>query len=184
MGSGQPRPKPVKLTDARTGEPRQRERESAGTVTEAIDRRTIRQAIMTQLLTEIADAIIKSEATVTVYNEDGSVKKEGNLKTRYEKEKDTTFRLLRDLIVDPEAAFNARRNKLFIVEKPEDPSITQPFGSINLVVFRSAMALGDGNSPVDPEEVAKRVVIRAGRSSGYGERSSGGYGDRGFAGCK
>jgi hypothetical protein len=176
MGYGQRRPK-LDLKDARTGDPIQREARPAATVPEAIDRRTVRQAIMTQLLTEIAEEIISSGATLTTRNEDGSVKKEGTLNARYEKEKDTTFRLLRDLIADPEVAFNTRRNKLFVVDKPDDPSVSLPFGSINLVVFRSAMALGDGNSPVDPEEVAKRVVIRAGRSSGYGD-------SRGFAGCK
>jgi hypothetical protein len=178
MGYGQPKPRPkLDLKDARTGDPIQREAKPASTVPEAIDRRTIRQAIMTQLLTEVAEQIISSGATLTTRNEDGSVKKEGTLGTRYEKEKDTTFSMLRDLIADPEAAFNTRRNKLFVVENPDDRSVTLPFGSINLVVFRSAMALGDGNTPVDPEEVAKRVVIRAGRSSGYGDT-------RGFAGCK
>jgi len=182
MGDGQTRPK-LKLTNATTGDPIQTEAKSSDTPMEAIDRRTIRQAIMTQMLTEIAEQILDSGVTITTYNDDGSVKKAGTLKERYEKEKDSTFRLLRDLIVNPEAAFNARRNKLFVLENPDDPSVTSPFGSINLVVFRSAMALGDGTSAPDPEEVAKRVVIRAGRSSGYGARAAKNY-DRGFAGCK
>ena len=201
MGSGQPRPKPVKLTDARTGEPRQRERESAGTVTEAIDRRTIRQAIMTQLLTEIAEEILKSGVKIDVFDENGKLVKPGNFKDYYERKDKDDFPLLRALIEDPETAFNTRRNKLSVVEYPDDRNIEQPFGSINLTVFRSAMALGDGKSPLKTEEVqevAKRVVIRAGRSSGYGPRAGAGYGeppsgekssgenssDRGFAGCK
>jgi len=83
--------------------------------------------------------------------------------------------LLRALIMNPELAFSTRRNRLFVVDKPEGPSITLPFGSINLVVFRNAMAIGE--PPVDVEEIAERVVVRAGRSSGYGDTG-------GFAGCK
>ena len=129
MGNGKPRPK-FDITDARTGDPVQTEARPAGTVTEAIDRRTIRQAIMTQMLTEIADQILNSGATLTTRNDDGSVKKVGDLATRYEKEKDTTFWMLRDFIKDPEAAFNTRRNKLFVVDNPDDPAVRLPFGSI------------------------------------------------------
>jgi hypothetical protein len=164
------------LKNASTGDPDQREATPAATVTEAIDRRTVRQAILTQLLTEVADEIINSGATLTTHNVDGSIKRKGTLGTRYRTEK-ASFPLLRELIADPEAAFNARRNKLFVVNEAS----VQRFGSINLVVFRNAMALGDDNSPVNPEEVAKRVIIRAGRSSGYGARSKE---DRGFTGCK
>ena len=166
----------LNLKDGSTGDPKQRETKSAATVTEAIDRRTVRQAILTQLLTEVADEIIDSGATLTTHNPNGTIKKKGTLGTRYRTER-ASFPLLRRLIADPEAAFNARRNKLFIVSAFS----VQPFGSINLVVFRNAMALGDGHSPINPEEVAKRVIIRAGRSSGYGARSKE---DRGFTGCK
>jgi hypothetical protein len=200
MGYEQPKPKKVRLTDARTGHPNQREAKPAGTVTEAINRRTIRQAILTQLLTEVADEIIKSEATVTVYNDDGSVKKEGNLKSRYEKEKGTTFRMLRDLIADPEVAFNTRRNKLSIVDKPEDPSITQPLARSTWSSFgvrwpsatairpstskrsRSAWSYGLAGPAATREHASGGHG--EGSSGGYGEGSSGGYGDRGFAGCK
>lgn len=164
------------LKDGSTGDPDQREATPAATVTEAIDRRTVRQAILTQLLTEVADEIINSGATLTTHNADGSIKRKGTLGTRYRTER-ASFPLLRRLIANPEAAFNARRNKLFVVSQAS----VQPFGSINLVVFRNAMALGDGHSIVNPEEVAKRVIIRAGRSSGYGPRSTE---DRGFTGCK
>src|SRR5262245_19164242 len=184
------RPK-LDLRDGRTGDPEQTEREPAGTVSEAIARRTVRQAILTQLLTEVADEIIQSGATVTVYKEDRSVLKPGDLGARYNKGE---FPRLHALIENPEASFNMRRNRVFAVENPDDPSFRLDFGSINLVVFRSAMAIGEKD--VDPEEVAKRVVIRAGRSSGYGERAedfrkitegrenSKGYADHGFAGCK
>jgi hypothetical protein len=166
----------LNLKDGSTGDPDQREKMPAATVTEAIDRRTVRQAILTQLLTEVADEIINSGATLTTHNPNGSIKKMGTLGSRYRTEKHS-FPLLRELIADPEAAFNARRNTLFVVPAAS----VQPFGSINLVVFRNAMALGDGHSPINPEEVAKRVIIRAGRSSGYGARSKE---DRGFTGCK
>jgi hypothetical protein len=163
------------LTDASTGDPSKPQRERKppppGTWYEALDRRTIRQAIMTQLLSEIADEIIKSEAKLAV-RKGGTIVKEGTLTSLYEKGK---LPLLRALIQDPERAFNTRRNKLFVVENDDDPSVTQPFGSINLVVFRNAMAIG--KEPVDPDEVAKRVVIRAGRSGNYAK-------DRNFAGCK
>ncbi len=174
------------LNNASTGDPIQVEARSALTVPEAIDRRTIRQAIMTQLLIEIADEIINKGARLEVVREDGEVVK-SNLMTLYNSNQ---LPLLRALIKDPEAAFNARRNKLFVEENPKDPSAPparKPFGSINLAVFRNAMALGDGKSPLKPEqveEVAKRVMIRAGRSSGYGKRLSEAYDDRGFAGCK
>jgi len=182
MGSGQAMPK-LDLGNASTGDPVQQEKYSAANAIEAIDRRAIRQAIMTQMLIEIAEQILASGVTITTYNDDGSIKRRGTLKERYEKEKDSTFVFLRDLIANPEVAFNTRRNKLFALDNPNDPTVTAPFGAINLVVFRCAMALGDGTSPVDIEEVAKRVVIRAGRSSGYGKRSKD-YEDRGFAGCK
>jgi len=178
MGSGQTTPK-LDLQDASTGDPIQREAKPAGTVTEAIDRRTVRQAIMTQVLNEVADEILNSNAKVTRRDDKGNITVQGDLRDRYNKGE---FPKLHALIENPELAFNTRRNLVFVVDKPEDPSIALPFGSINLVVFRNAMALGDGNSPVDPEEVAKRVVIRAGRASGYGERSKN-Y-DRGCTGCK
>jgi hypothetical protein len=210
MANVQPKPKKVSLDDARWGEPHQKEAAPAGTPTEAIDRRTIRQAIMTQMLTEIAEEILKSDADIDRLDENGKLVK-GNLRERYEKYEQgkDPFPLLRAFIMDPETAFNTRRNKLFVVKDHTNRNITQPFGSINLTVFRSAMALGDGESPVNVEEVAKRVVIRAGRSSYYGPRAGAGYvepagagyveptgagyveptggekaRDRGFAGCK
>src|SRR5262249_33972657 len=69
-----------------TGDPKQRETKSAATVTEAIDRRTVRQAILTQLLTEVADEIIDSGATLTTHNPNGTIKKKGTLGTRYRTE--------------------------------------------------------------------------------------------------
>jgi hypothetical protein len=186
MAHVQKPPRKVDLENASDGDPEQTEERSAVDSTEAIDRRTIRQAIMTQMLSEIAQDIIDSKVKIDRRDKDGKVIVKGDLKTRYPKEKNTTFHLLRDLIEDPEVAFNTTRNKLFAIDKAGDRNVRLDFGSINLVVFRNAMALGDGDPKslvkVDVEEVAKRVLIRAGRSSYYGQRSE--MYDRGFAGCK
>jgi len=176
-------PKYDKDKDASNGDPKQTERipppkpskpQYEATWYEALDRRTIRQAIMTQLLSEIADEIINSGAKVTKRDpETEEVLDKGDLGPRYNKGE---FPLLHALIKDPELEFNKRRNKLFVVDNP-DKAVRQPFGSVNLVVFRDAMAISKNLEDIDPEEVAKRVVIRAGRSGNYAK-------DRNFAGCK
>lgn len=163
--------KAIFLHDASSGDPHQRET-SPPSHDETNDRRAIRQAIMTQFLREIADEIIAAEATVTSYDGKGNVTRKGNLKDLYDKDtKNQKFPMLRALIETPEEGFNGVRDRL---------CVARSFGSINRVVFRNAMALGDGRSAVDVEEVAKRVVIRAGMSGGYREK----YPDSGFAGCK
>jgi len=131
---------------------------------------------MTQLLSEIADEIIKSKATLDV-REGGKIVKKGTLTDLYNKD---ALPLLKALINDPELAFNTRRNKLLVVDNPDDGTVTQPFGSINLVVFQSAMAIPKKPEDADPNEVAKRVVIRAGRSGNYNAEHE----NRNFAGCK
>ena len=152
-----PRP-PLDLKKAHTGDPLEQEKPYPANVIEANDRRTIRQAIMTQLMREIADEIIASK--VTVNDGKGSV---GTLKKSFSQ---STFPRLFGLLTDPEMAFNEVRDRL---------KVSRDFGSINLVVFRNAMAIGD-NPFEDVDEVAKRVVIRSG--------ISGMYHDRGFVGCK
>lgn len=149
-------PEPLDLTKAHTGDPIEQEKTPSPNVIEANDRRTIRQAIMTQLMREVADEIIKSN--VTVSDGKGSV---GTLKKSFSQ---STFPRLFALVTNPEGAYNAVRDRLYV---------SRDFGSINLVVFRNAMAIGDNP---DVDEVAKRVVIRSG--------VSGNYRDRGFAGCK
>ena len=141
------------LNNASKGDPNQREDDPPRTGIEAIDRRTIRQAIITQLLMEVADEIVASNTSLG-----------GSLREAYNLGK---LRSLHDLIADPEREFNRVRDKLHVSRR---------FGSINLVVFRNAMAIGATEKSTDPEEVAKRVIIRAG--------VSGGYRDRNFAGCK
>jgi hypothetical protein len=150
-------PVPLDLTKADTGDPVQQEKTPPPNVIEANDRRTIRQAIMTQLLREIADEIIGANVNVTCERK-GIV---GNLKKEFSQ---TKFPRLFGLMANPEAAFNAVRDRLYV---------SRDFGSINIVVFRNAMAITDNP---DVEEVAKRVVIRSG--------ISGNYSHRGFAGCK
>lgn len=145
-------PPPLDLKNASTGDPKQREVDYPHTYGEALDRRTIRQAIITQLLNEVAAEILQSDTSLG-----------GPLREAYERDK---LPMLRALIVEPEREFNRVRDKLYV---------GRSFGSINLVVFRNAMGIGD-EKDIDPEEVAKRVVIRAGLS--------GGYRDRKFAGCK
>jgi hypothetical protein len=147
------------LKDARTGDPKEQEIGPPKNYVEATDRRAIRQAIMTQLLTEVAKEIIDSGMKV-----DGSLRKAYNQDKNKLPQQDR-FRRLRALITDPEPEFNRVRDQL---------NVARSFGSINLVVFRNAMAISDNN--VDPEEVARRVVIRSGRSGSYRKR--------GFAGCK
>jgi len=171
-------PRPINIKDAATGDPAEREKSTASH-DETNDRRAIRQAIMTQYLREIADEIIGSGATVTSYDDKGNLKKNGTLKDLYDKDtKNEKFPLLRDLITKPEEGFNSVRDRL---------SVGENFGSINLAVFRSAMALGQPEDVdnVDVEEVAKRVVIRAGLSGGYRRKlKAKGIADSGFAGCK
>src|SRR5262245_30565186 len=154
-----PDPVPVQLdlTQADTGDPKQQEKTSPPNVIEANDRRTIRQAIMTQLLREIADEIVKDDNVTVTCKRKGIV---GNLR----KDAQNRFPRLFALMADPEKEYNAVRDRLYV---------SQEFGSINIVVFRNAMAITDNP---DVEEVAKRVVIRSG--------ISGKYSDRGFAGCK
>jgi hypothetical protein len=142
---------PIDLKNASTGDPLQQEKTPPPNMIEAIDRRTIRQTIITQLLSEIANEIIQSGTSLN-----------GTLREAYNQHK---LPRLRALITDTETQFNNIRDKLYV---------GRDFGSINLVVFRNAMAIGEND--VDPEEVAKRVVIRVGLS--------GGYRDRKFAGCK
>jgi putative ubiquitin-RnfH superfamily antitoxin RatB of RatAB toxin-antitoxin module len=151
--------KRLNLWDARTGDPKEQEIGPPKNYVEATDRRAIRQAIMTQLLTEVAKEIIDSGMNVN-----GGLKKAYNQDKNKSPDKDR-FRRLRALIIDPESEFNRTRDQL---------NVSRNFGSINLVVFRNAMAIGEKN--VNPEEVARRVVIRAGRSGSYRKR--------GFAGCK
>lgn len=150
---------PLDLKNASTGDPIQQEVGPPQGYIEANDRRTIRQAIITQLLIEVATEIIESGLSL-----------DGSLRQAYDQYKDQPpdkdkFRQLRALITDPEPEFNRARDKL---------NVARSFGSINLVVFRNAMAIGA--PPVDVEEVAKRVVIRSGLSGGYRKRK--------FAGCK
>src|SRR5262245_4187565 len=152
-----PEPVQLDLTKADTGDPVEQEKAPPPNVIEANDRRTIRQAIMTQLLREIADEIIGANVTVTCERK-GIV---GTLKKEFTQSK---FPRLFGLLASPEAAYNAVRDRLYVAED---------FGSINIVVFRNALAITDNP---DVEEVAKRVVIRSG--------ISGKYSDRGFAGCK
>ena len=149
----------LNLKDARTGDPKEQEIAPPKNYILASDRRAIRQAIMTQLLTEVAKEIIDSGMKV-----DGGLKKAYHQDRNKPPDKDR-FRRLRALITDPEPEFNRVRDQL---------NVARSFGSINLVVFRNAMAIGDKN--VNPEEVARRVVIRVGRSGSYRKR--------GFAGCK
>jgi hypothetical protein len=199
MGNGQPRPyekDKEKDKDASNGDPLQTEESPPpkpsdpkyeATWYEALDRRTIRQAIMTQLLSEIADEIIKSGKKLTKRDKTGKVTVPGDLGPSYDQDKSNTlFPLLRALITDPELEFNKRRNKLFVIKSPQN-AVKQPFGSINLVVFRNAMAISENVAQTDPEEVAKRVVIRAGRSGNYSgppDKYNPHREDRGFAGCK
>src|SRR5262245_24213668 len=130
--------KSINIKNASTGDPYVRETTSPS-YDETNDRRAIRQAIMTQYLREIADEIIGSGATVTSYDDKGNLKKNGTLKDLYDKDtKNEKFPLLRDLITKPEEGFNSVRDRL---------SVGENFGSINLAVFRSAMALGQ------PEDV-------------------------------
>ena len=152
-----PDPVPLDLTKADTGDPVQQEASPPRDVIEANDRRTIRQAIMTQLLREIADEIIAANVTVTCERK-GIV---GTLKKEFTQSK---FPRLFGLMVNPEAAYNAVRDRLYV---------SNEFGSINIVVFRNALAI---TANPDVEEVAKRVVIRSG--------ISGKVSGRGFAGCK
>jgi len=150
------------LKEAGTGDPFQQEIGSAG-VDEANDRRAIRQAIMTQLLREVADEIIGSRQRLG-----------GPLKASFLKGE---LKRLHGLIFDTEAQFNGLRDRL---------RVGRDFGSINLIIFANAMALGDINNPdrdVDPEEVARRVVIRAGLS-GYQRTRTDGEDDQAFRGCK
>src|SRR5215831_756714 len=131
--------------NASTADPFQQEMTHAS-VDEANDRRAVRQAIMTQLLSEIADEIIGS-----------GQKLGGDLEAYFRK---GGLKRLHGLIYDTEAQFNGVRDRL---------NVGRDFGSINLMIFANAMALGDIKNPdryVDPEEVARRVVIRAGLS-GY-----------------
>jgi hypothetical protein len=154
MGQAHP---PIDLAKAETGDPNEQEvAPLAADGIEANDRRTIRQAIMTQLMREVADEIIQSG--VTVGNDKGSI---STLKAKFSQ---SAFPRLFRLLVDTEGAFNEVRNRL---------KVSRDFGSINLVVFRNAMAIGVNP---DVDEVAKRVVIRSG--------VSGNYRARGFAGCK
>jgi hypothetical protein len=150
------------LKRSETGDPYQQEKTPPPTEIEAVDRRTIRQAIITQLLIEVAQEVIASHLSL-----DGSLKKAYDQNGGQPPDKDK-FRLLRALITDPEPEFNRVRNQLYVAEQ---------FGSINLVVFRNAMAIGQKD--VDVEEVARRVIIRTGQS-GYHRKS----GVTGFAGCK
>jgi len=150
-------PVQLDLTKADTGDPVEQEKAPPPNVIEANDRRTIRQAIMTQLLREIADEIIGANVTVTCERK-GIV---GTLKKEFTQSK---FPRLFGLLANPEAAYNAVRDRLLV---------SQDFGSINIVVFRNALAITENP---DVEEVAKRVVIRSG--------ISGKFSDRGFAGCK
>ncbi len=147
---------PLDLAKAHTGDPNEQEKTPSPNVIEANDRRTIRQAIMTQLMREVADEIISSNLTVS--DGKGSV---GTLKKSFSQ---STFPRLFALVTNPEGAFNAVRDRLYVA---------RDFGSINLVVFRNAMAIG---ADPDVDEIAKRVVIRSG--------VSGNYRARGFAGCK
>ena len=140
------------LTNASTGDPTETESTPPREGIEANDRRTTRQAIMTQLMREVADEIIASKTSLL----------DGTLAARY---RQGELPRLEALITNPETEFNRIREKLYV---------SRDFGSINLVVFRNAMALGAED--VDVEEVAKRVVIRSGMS--------GNYRARGFAGCK
>ena len=144
----------LNLSDASTGDPNETERQPPATVIEANERRTVRQAIMTQLMRDVADEIAASGTSL-----------DGTLLAAY---RSGTLPRLRALITDPEAEFNKTRNKLYV---------SRDFGSINLVVFRNAMAIGVGT--VDVEEVARRVVIRSGMSGNFRAR-----GLKGFAGCK
>ena len=151
----------LNLKDASTGDPVQTEKTpphkltGGANVIEANDRRTIRQAIMTQLMREVADEIVAS----------GTSLKDGSLAASYRKGE---LPRLQALITDPEPEFNKIRDRLYV---------SADFGSINLVVFRNAMAILEVvREDVEIEEVAKRVVVRAGRSGFYSEL--------GFAGCK
>jgi hypothetical protein len=145
----------LNLKDATTGDPKEKERDAPTNVLDANDRRTIRQAIMTHLMREVADEVMASGLNL-----------DGSLAAAYSK---NLLPKLRSLITDPEAAFNRVRDQLFV---------SRDFGSINMVVFRNAMAIGVEEKDVNVEEVARRAVIRSGMS-GYHRKST-----KGFAGCK
>lgn len=161
---------------AQAGDPIQRETSPPSSTEDAINRRNIRQAIITKVLVDAAAEIIKSGATLSAYRADGTLKQRGTLRSLYAKEPQRFVKFMQ-LIADPERAFNDARDHLYPWwrTQPGATPTARDFGSINLVVFRNAMRIPATGDP-DLEEIAQRVVIRAGVSGGY--RGSG------FLGCK
>ena len=151
----------LNLKDSSKGDPIQKEKAAPTNVLDANDRRTIRQAIITHLMREVADEIMASGARL-----------DGTLAAAYSK---GLLPRLQSLITDPEAQFDRARDQLFV---------SRDFGSINLVVFRNAMAIVGENG--DVEEVARRVVIRSGMSGYHRQRLDAAQSGKesGFAGCK
>src|SRR5262249_60905024 len=101
-----PRP-PLDLAKGDTGDPEQQEASYPPNQIEANDRRTIRQAIMTQLLREVADEIIGSGVTVTCARK--GVK--GNLVNEFSPMKFPKFYAL---LTNTEKAFNDVRDRLYV----------------------------------------------------------------------